>query len=124
MMKDLLAKLEAAPEGSRELDAEIEVLLPSNMKNGTKHLPTKQDKCEPGTYWHKLTGATALWTASLFTTSLDVKVPGENIIEMLLYPETGLYWALHDGPTGRFGGTGHTEVLARRVAGLKGMETK
>lgn len=108
-MNQLIAELEAAPVGSRELDAKIwNAIYP--------HAAVK----------------VLLVDHPLFSTSLDAKLPWENIEEVGLFdivpgePLGEVWEAWHrypptdDSTVGdRIMGAGHTEALARRVAALK-----
>ncbi len=77
LMTDLIARLEAAPEGSRILDARIAVTacidMPTPMGDASPYLkmPHKLDECEPGTYWLVQRSGMSLLTAPHYTTSLD-----------------------------------------------------
>ncbi len=100
-MKDLITRLEQVTEGSRDLDVEIVWAL-----GHTNEIPH-------------------------YTTSLDAKLPGENI-RGVSAPAPGEGWegtwrefweAWHCNEDGKyFLGKGHTEALARRGAALKARE--
>lgn len=106
---ELIARLEAAPEGSRELDRLIarHVGVGAALHNDTSGISRALD----------------------YTTSLDAKLPGENIESVALDEVVegeplGTAWeAWHFDPETRRPtmGAGHTEVLARRVAALKAL---
>ena len=102
-MKELIEKLESAIEGGHELDWEIALIV-----SGRKIAERQRFATE---------------TLPHYTTSLDAKIPGENIVGMGFSTKAGKYWALHDG-TNKGAGVGHTEILARCIAGLKGMDAK
>ena len=110
-MKSLLSRLENAPEGSRELDLDIHLQagdLGDDFDLGDLNT-------EPNWLPH-------------YTTSLDAKLPGENIVQVhapgwnAAIPE-GRWQAVHatDVAHGVYG-YGHTEALARRIASLRARE--
>ncbi len=129
MLHPLIAKLEAATEGSRELDLEAHKVVglcdPTAEYVSTieglrwfehhPEVPGGADECieEPLPY---------------YTTSLDAKLPEENIIDSrrltghrVSVPDT--WWARHETQNGSIvQGYGHTEVLARRIAALEAKE--
>ena len=96
-LSDLIARLEAATEGSRELDSEIADIVGYRHPNGLM-----------------------LWPR--YTTSLDAKLPSENIVSCMWNSEN--WSALHDFGDDRplVEGIGKTEALARRIAALKARE--
>ena len=109
-MDSLLTRLEAASEGSREMDGLI----------------TIQER--PGFY---PSVAIAEKDAPHYTTSLDAKLPWENIVEMRYYIDPdgrdSAYTTIHEAEDGRlFEGKAKTEALARRIAALRarGQERK
>ena len=117
-MKDLIAKLEAASEGSRELDREIAVHpdTPSCgvVKGANVNVVREAEDNDP-----------PIVVVPRCTISLDAKVLGENIIEM--HRDEDQWWARHEkyrrDEKGRYAvGIANTEILARRIAGLKGMD--
>jgi hypothetical protein len=56
----------------------------------------------------------------LFTQSIDAKVPAENIIQVEFLKNVKRWLAVSEASDGRvFHGTGNTEALARRAAGLR-----
>ena len=74
---ELVARLEAASVGSRELDAHVTVALRLGCKRGLpddlQYLQKvrKDDECAPGTYWYVCRSGKSLRTAEPVTTSLD-----------------------------------------------------
>ena len=124
-MPDLIADLAAAPEGSREFDAEIAVRVdhdfPEPMGDAYPYfkLPHKSDQCAPGTYWLVQRSGMSLRTAPHYTTSLDAKLPGENIVSVTYVRSEGLWTAVHSDDTGEYPASAYTEPLARRVAYMK-----
>jgi hypothetical protein len=90
MLNNLTARLEAAPEGSRELDLKIRhAVEPYNFSN--PH----------------------------YTTSLDAKLPWENIVAVNYEHVSGNWMAAHLGEKTVTWGIGRTEPLARRIAALR-----
>lgn len=110
-MKDLIEKLEAATEGSRELDAEIAIA------SGTAPVGAFRPcaSLDNGTFG---TGAYSLWSAPHYTSSLDAA------LTLVL---KGFGWNVNDdcgdvavfGETGEFRGDGRTPALALCIAALK-----
>lgn len=90
-MTDLIARLEAATEGSRELDKAIWLEIGES--------PMKLILCPH------------------YTTSIDAALPGEDIhrVERVQSP-TVTWWKAYQGI---HIGQGKTEALARRIAALK-----
>ena len=87
-MSDLLAALERAEIGDRELDARliVETCKPQQYPDDLRYyyLPsvsTDYMECAPGTYWLKQRSGASLQTAPMLTTSLDAIV---SLIEMEL----------------------------------------
>ena len=116
-LSDLIARLEAAPEGSRELDAEVWAKV-----NGLEGEITAGWKLAR---WCWNVGSIGLWDDELphYTTSLDAALPGESVI-LSRRTDSGNWAALHsrgDG-AGSIEGVGRTEALARRIAALKARE--
>jgi hypothetical protein len=94
MTSDLIARLEAATEGSRELDMEIDRALGRQMVG-----------------WER------------YTTSIDAALPGENIVVMTKHENYwAAFHQARDG--GLYSGKGKTEAIARRVARLDARETE
>lgn len=90
---NLVARLEAAEEGSAKLTTEIAKLAGTFKRYGTPH----------------------------YTTSLDAALPGENIVRAQFY-RTGHWLAEHEGVDGmRYPAKAATEALARRIACLRAL---
>lgn len=126
-MKELITKLEAAPEGSRELNAEIWwVADPSSAWIAYCNAAVGKPGPRPDKMPSSGLGALGMCLrAPDFSRSLDAKIPGENIIEMNWDEDECSAW--HEKPIrdggGRYSvGIGHTEPLARRIAALKALE--
>lgn len=119
-MKDLLARLEAAEAGSRELDLEIEKAL------GYCDLFAWYDEKDGNLYWHEhhefgSTTAAELLAGPLhhYTTSLDAAAPGESIRHVMLLAD-GRWEASALDENGNYHTVeAATEALARRIAALK-----
>ena len=77
MTQELIAKLESASEGSRELDALVTVALRLDCKRGLsddlQYLSPirRDDECAIGTYWYVCRSGRSLRTAEPVTTSID-----------------------------------------------------
>lgn len=128
-LNDLIANLEASPEGSRELDAEIAEALA---------LPPV-DAFRVHGLGDKLfaIGAYDYWDCPKFTTSLDAALTlvleGYAVEQMMIWPraisqctviETRLrgdkYW--HSNEDGRWSATANTGPLAVCIAALRARE--
>ena len=97
---DLIAQLESATGGSRELDAKVAVFLGINPQHG----------------------GDGIYGCPHYTTSLDAKLPGESIVSMhsAMRTDGNNYWiAVQVSEDASANGRGHTEPLARRIAALK-----
>ena len=120
-MKDLIASLEAATKGSRELDAEIFAAISDDR---TIRLG---DGAAPGCYWQLSVGGRSLHTAPIYTTSLDAA--------LRLVPEGYDWWTVDGFADGQgcascykkgIGGdlyNGSTPALALCIAALKARAT-
>lgn len=106
-MDKLIAELEAATAGSRELDEKIAPYA------GWKRDPRRSDWIDPDNPSH------AVSSVPHYSTSLDAKLPRENIQYVSYNPATGNWGATHVNGKTRVWGLGHTEALARRIAALK-----
>ena len=110
-MADLLTRLEAASEGSRDLDEAIARAVYPELERGTKG--------DDRWYIHDIHVR-----IEAYTTSLDAKLPWENIVEMRYYIDPdgrdSAYTTIHEAEDGRlFEGKAKTEALARRIAALR-----
>ena len=115
-MPDLLTRLTAAPEGSREFDAEIaEAIGIRVVQDGEEFYdwPPRRTEGEDG-------GPNGF--VADYTTSLDAALPGENITNVIYDHIAGVWHAVHfTGSGSNFRGIAHTEPLARRIAYLRSM---
>ena len=99
-LPDLIAALEAAGEGSPELDARIAVEI-FETKYSAEDLVyareiRKDDDCARGTYWVKSRSGASLRTAPAYTTSIDAAmtlVPaGPHVCWSIAKPTTLIPW--------------------------------
>ena len=111
----LIEQLEAAEKGSRELDAEIAVVIWPRLAS-----MAPDTERGPGHWYDPDVGPTY---AENYTTSLDAGLPDENIIYMA-FNFGACLWEAHQYNEGGFPfvGWAHTEALARRIAALKAMK--
>lgn len=77
-LSSLLKRVEAATGPDRELDAAIHVALSRTIATDDDliyfSVPTKEDRCAPGTYWRKSRSGMSLRTSDLYTSSLDASL--------------------------------------------------
>lgn len=129
---DLIARLEAAAEGSRELDAHIDAVI-----NGRDVIRVEGDfslatRHTPGRYWYD---SVHFADAPNYTTSIDAALTlipeGFAVRDFSIWPgcrptvrilgthreRDGLYW--HNGTDGRWEAQGATPALALCIAALK-----
>ena len=106
---DLIARLETAETGSRELDIRIHADLRGPDAVERMRLVS----------WYLCTKA---WEPPAYTTSLDAKLPGENIVHMFVLT-SGRYVAWHtETQPPNIVAEANTEPLARRAAAMKAMQ--
>lgn len=117
---ELIARIEAADEGSREMDSEIGVAV--------SDIDCWAD--DPG--YIRIPGCGSISSRSIkvkhYTTSLDAALPGEKITKVE-FSFAGCMWEVHQqsGPPHYETitvGYGNTEPLARRAAALKGLQAE
>ena len=120
MYDDLIARLEAATEGSLDLDVEIELAITPNRAAHPKGLRG----FVISTYgrWED-----SVMPVDHYTTSLDAALPGEEItMVQRINRGAGHWWTawavLHEHRS--VTGDGHTEALARRAAGLQAIAAR
>ncbi len=129
-MKDLLSRLENAPEGSRELrelDCDIFNADPRYEIADRDRRTYVNDKGPFGRNVHN----DVRLEVPHYTTSLDAKLPGENITKVeaphdVSFPENekcNTMWratcVVNESEHPGIFGYGHTEALARRHAALR-----
>lgn len=111
-MRNLIAKLEAATEGSRELDAEIWALE-----------PCVEPDCLPDVKMRvieRMLGGGDDSECPHYTTSLDAALPGEDIVFMrLIHDGKGRWYEAQQSGSYSWTGKHKSEALARRIAALK-----
>ncbi|MEN5229028.1 hypothetical protein [Brevundimonas naejangsanensis] len=88
----LIARLEAAEVGSRELDAAVTVALQLDARGVTVddheylRATVRSDECAPGTYWRCARSGMSLRTADPVTTSLDAALAlADRVLEGWLW---------------------------------------
>lgn len=108
---DIISALEAAEEGSRELDARIAECFGFIA---TKH------KTEYGDWW--VEGENGQDVLPHYTTSIDAKLPGEDTACVINLDGHSVAIA-RDGDGKNHHGQGKTEALARRIASLRARST-
>jgi len=137
-LRDLIERMEAAKEGSRELDALIAVTigedLPASMGEAKPHLRAcrPNDNCAPGHYWLVQRSGMSLRSAKHYTTSIDAAltlVPEKCYPTMLTWNsmggEAGFCRMIVRGPFRKDGwhedrkGEGRSPALAVCIAALK-----
>jgi hypothetical protein len=115
-VKDLIARLEAAAEGSRELDADI-----FEVAGGELYKRARVLAAEPCGAPDDTVAKAARGYAPRYTTSIDAALPGEDIVFMRKVEDgQGRVW-YEAQQSGSFGYTGKhkSEAIARRIAALK-----
>lgn len=131
-MKDLIAELERAEVGSRELDAKIAVATfdefsPSGDLVYAK-LPNRYDHCTAGTYWRKSRSGASLYTAPHYTTSLDAALTlmpegWGGVLGLGCSGRTWLWKSNHtSSKEGAMAPTGKLPALNLCIAALKAIE--
>ncbi|MEE8189708.1 MAG: hypothetical protein V3T80_10905 [Kiloniellales bacterium] len=116
----LLASLQGAARGSRELDIIISYLLGDTTSEAGQMI---QLLVEEGYPWNVIS---ELLDEELppYTRALDAALPGENIVLTLYSPRRSKWAASHRKPDGeQVLVWAATEPLARRCAALKGLST-
>lgn len=123
---ELIARVEAELEGSRELDREIDLALNPGAElwspgwySGGKNEYLRWPDPKPGVAEYR--------QVERYTTSLDAALPGENIVIMSREDlSDGIRWVVHheEPAHGLFRAWGKTEALARRAAALRGLQAR
>lgn len=115
---DLIEALESAPSGSSELDRMVAFQL--GLPLGESDQMIKLLMFE-GYSWDIISGLVASDNPG-FTTSLDARIPGENVVLAMLSSKRGRWVAVHRSVGGaEFTAWAATEPLARRAAALRGV---
>ncbi len=120
-MDDLIEKLCAAPEGSRDLDCEI--ALAAGWTYEKRSNDRKPWWRRFGDKYGSSSRNNSCWPADRFSTYIDAKLPWENIL-CVMSPEisqTGKWYAecLCEDDVNCCSAEAATEPLARRAAALK-----
>ncbi len=118
-LEETIAALEEAVEGSRELDCMIACALGSG--GGEYDQIMMRELVSEGYSWNSVA---ELWADRIpaYTTSLDAAVAGEDIRCVLHSSKRGRWAAVHKTPEGgEILMWAANEVLARRLAALKGL---
>ena len=116
VFEKLIASLESAQGGSRELDIIISFMVGDTSTDAGKMI---QLLVEEGYPWSVIS---ELLDEDLppYTSALDAPLPGENIVLALYSPRRGRWAAVHQKPDGeQILVWAASEALARRVAALK-----
>ena len=127
---DLITRMEQAPEGSRELDA----LCHQSATGCLGHILRNETTSEASFWISKASPSTDMDDADWcinervlphYTTSLDAKLPWENIVYVMKLGESR-WETRHQNESGLSyeDGIAATEPLARRLAAMKGRPDK
>ncbi len=115
---DLIEALESAPSGSGELDRMVAFQL--GLPLGESDQMIKLLMFE-GYSWDIISELVQSDNPG-FTTSLDARIPGENVVLAMLSPKRRQWVAVHRSVGGaEFTAWAATEPLARRAAALRGV---
>jgi hypothetical protein len=119
LLGKVISSLGEAPRGGEDIDIRISVAL-GDLQSGSAKL--LRLFVEEGYDWNVISSLLDEQVPP-YTTSLDAKVPGENIVGVLYSRKRGRWAAIHRAPDGREEGPvwAATEALARRAAGLTGI---
>lgn len=117
---DLIAALEHAPEGSADLDRMVAFQL--GLPIGESDQMIKLLLFE-GYSWDVISELVQSENPC-FTTALDARIPGENIVLAMQSAKRGQWAAIHRGASGAdFIAWASSEPLARRAAALRGLRS-
>lgn len=117
---DLISALESAPSGSTELDRMVAFQL--GLPLGESDQMIKLLLFE-GYSWDVISELVKSENPA-FTTSLDARIPGENIVLAMHSEKRGQWAAIHRSKGGTdFLAWAATEPLARRAAALRGLRS-
>ncbi len=115
---DLIAALEQAPEGGDDLDRMIAFQL--GLSIGESDQMIKLLLFE-GYDWDVISELVQSENPR-FSTALDARIPGENVVLAMHSKKRGQWAAIHRGSGGTdFMAWAATEALARRAAALRGL---
>lgn len=118
IIRRVVSELEQASEGSQELDCMISYAL--ELARGEFDQVMMELLVKEGFSWNVIS---EIWGGKVppYTQSLDCGIEGENIAFAMKSDKRQQWAAVHKGPDGREHlAWAKTEVLARRLAALKG----
>ena len=118
IIKRVVSELEAASEGSQELDCMISYAL--ELARGEFDQVMMELLVKEGFSWNVIS---EIWGGKVppYTQSLDCGLDGENIAFAMKSDKRQQWAAVHKGPDGKeYLAWGKTEVLSRRLAALRG----
>jgi len=119
IIRRVMSSLETAPEGSQELDCMITYAL--KLARGEFDQVMMELLVNEGFSWHIIS---EIWDGKVapYTQSLDSGIEGENIAFVMRSDRRSQWAAVHKTPGGEeYVAWAKTEILARRLAGLKGI---
>ncbi len=122
-VENLIRTIETAEEGSRRLDSVVSYLLGEGDADTDAIIDLLVDEGYP----LEVSSEVLDGDAPPFSTSLDAKLPGENVVLIMYASRKGQWMAIHRSSDGKDSvAWARTECLARRAAALKGkwMQTK
>jgi hypothetical protein len=119
IIRRVVSALESAPAGSQELDCMISYAL--ELARGEFDQIMMELLVNEGFSWNVIS---EIWEGKVapYTQSLDSGIEGENIAFVMRSERRGLWAAVHKSSGGEeYVAWARTEILARRLAGLKGI---
>jgi len=119
IIRRVVSALETAPHGSQELDCMISYAL--ELARGEFDQIMMELLVNEGFSWNVIS---EIWEGKVapYTQSLDSGIEGENIAFAMRSERRNLWAAVHKSSGGEeFVAWARTEILARRLAGLKGI---
>jgi hypothetical protein len=119
IIRRVMSSLETAPAGSQELDCMISYAL--ELARGEFDQVMMELLVNEGFSWNVIS---EIWEGKVapYTQSLDCSVEGENIAFAMKSEKREQWAAVHKAPDGEeYVAWAATEILARRLAALKGI---
>ncbi|MGF1592259.1 MAG: hypothetical protein ACFCUW_03205 [Kiloniellaceae bacterium] len=119
VVRRVMAALESASEGSQELDCMISYAL--ELARGEFDQVMMELLVNEGFSWNVIA---EIWEGKVapYTQSLDCSIEGENIAFVMKSERREQWAAVHKAGDGEeYVAWARTEILARRLAGLKGL---
>ena len=119
IIRRVVSALETAPHGSQELDCMISYAL--ELARGEFDQVMMELLVNEGFSWNVIS---EIWEGKVapYTESLDCGIEGENIAFVMKSERREQWAAVHKAPDGgEHVAWARTEILARRLAGLKGI---